>query len=587
MKNSVNFLCALGVSVLCSSVMSVHAASDGKTAPKVQRQEGKLFPPLAEVATHVGPVSDKMLESGATNHNWLMYGGAYDNMRHSPITTLNPKTAPNLKVAWSSPTPRIGTYGASPVVYGGVMYTTGAYANLMALDAKTGNLLWRYEHATPEDIAICCGPATRGVAIKGDTLFMGTHDAQLLAFDRKSGVKKWDVVVVEDYAAGYSITAAPLIVGDAVITGVAGGEYGIRGFIAAYSIDTGEELWRTYTVPSAGDLAAKTWAGTSYELGGAPTWTTGTYDSETDTLFWGTGNPNPDWNGDARKGDNLYADSMLALDPKTGEMKWYFQFTPHNVWDYDGNGHFYLVDTKVKGKNIKALVQANRNGYFYVIDRTNGEFIRATQFLREVNWAKSMGADGRPEVDPAKMPQFEPTERTCPGGLGGTNGAVASSYSPVTGYAYIPTTESCYKFAKSDSGDLVGGMNLGGFPDVVDIREGKAHGDLVALDVATGKIKWRYEDPEPMMGGVMTTKGGVVITSNHAGHAIAFDAKSGKELWRFNMGGVARSQPIAYELDGKTYIALGIGSAPLIDSLTGGRADLPPAGAIFVFSVDS
>ena len=567
------------------------ATSDGKSGAKgdaaAEAPPGELIPPANPVGSSVGPVTDEMLRS-THKDKWLQFGGSYDNSRHSPITSLTPATAKKLKVAWAIPTPKKGTFQTSPIVYGGVMYVTTPYSGLMALDAETGNQLWRYDHNIDQTTTtFCCGPANRGVAIRGDSLIMGTLDAKLMAFDRKTGAILWTSKVHDDPVnQGYSITAAPLVVGDMVFTGIGGGEFGIRGYIDGYDVNSGERKWRFYTVPQAGDEETNTWSGDSYKTGGAPTWTTGNYDPETDTLFWTTGNPSPDWNGDQRKGDNLYSDSVLALDPKTGKKKWHYQFTPHDVWDYDGNSHFFLVDVKIGGKPVKALVQPNRNGFFYIIDRTTGKFIKATKYLEEVNWAKGIDKRGRPIVVSKKKPAEGQTERTCPGGLGGTNGAVSAAYNPNTGLVYAPATESCWKFGKGDPGTLIAGMRLGGFPEAIDIVEGKAHGHLTAIDAATGEIAWRYNDPEPMMAGVLSTQGGVVFTSNHSGKALALNAKTGEELWSFSMGAVARTQPIAYEINGKPYVFMGTGSFGLIDSLTGGRQDLPEGGHVFVFTVE-
>ncbi|MFZ5931337.1 MAG: PQQ-dependent dehydrogenase, methanol/ethanol family [Pseudomonadota bacterium] len=537
----------------------------------------------------VGPeagVTGDMLKAGTSNpESWLMYGGDYTNYRYSPIKGLTPAAVKKLKVAWSFPTGTTGQFETSPVIYGGVMYITTSHNRLMALDAKTGEMLWRYDYALPEGLKVCCGPVNRGVAISGDLVLMVTLDAHILALERRTGIVKWNIEITP-YQDGFAATSAPLIVGDKAITGIAGGEYGVRGFFDAYDIATGKRLWRHYTVPAAGEPGAETWAGDSYKTGGSPTWTTGAYDVETDTLFWTTGNPSPDWNGDLRAGDNLYSNSIIAVDPATGARKWHYQFTPHDVWDYDGNSHIFLVDVDIAGKPVKAVVQPNRNGFFYALDRTTGKFLFAKPYVQELNWAKGFDEAGRPIVDPAAMPQDKPTMRVCPGNLGGLNGAWTATYSPLTKLAYVPSVEGCQNFAKGIVVNVKGIPLLGGMPDPIDVNEGKDHGVLSAIDVATGEIKWRYEDPDPMMGGAMSTAGGVIFSSTLDGHALALDAITGKELWRFRMGGAGRGQPVAYEADGKTYVAIPSGGWAAITALSGGPTNIPEGGQLFVFTVD-
>lgn len=536
----------------------------------------------------VGPeagVTPDMLKAGVKADQWLMYGGGYTNHRHSPDKSLTPAAVKKMKVAWSFPTGTTGQFETSPVIYGGVMYVTTSYNRLFALDAKTGELLWRYDYKLPAGLKVCCGPVNRGVAISGDLVLMVTLDAHLMALDRRTGDVKWDIEIIP-YKDGFSSTSAPLIVGDKVITGIAGGEYGVRGFFDAYEVATGKRLWRHYTVPVAGEPGAESWAGDSYKTGGAPTWTTGAYDVETDTLFWTTGNPSPDWNGDLRAGDNLYSNSILAVDPNTGARKWHYQFTPHDVWDFDGNSHIFLVDAEVDGKPVKAIAQPNRNGFFYVLDRSNGKFLFAKQYTKELNWAKGFDEAGRPIVDAAAKPQEKPTMRVCPGNLGGLNGAWSASYSPQTKMAYVPSVESCQNYAKGIVVSVKGIPLLGGMPNPIDVIQGKDHGVLSAIDVATGAIKWRYEDPDPMMGGAMTTAGGVVFSSTLSGHALALDAVTGKEVWRFRMGGAGRGQPVAYEADGKSFVAIPSGGWSAITALSGGPTNIPEGGQLFVFTVD-
>ncbi len=530
----------------------------------------------------MGPVDSAMLERGLEDPTqWLLYGGNYSNFRHSPIERLTPEAVPNLQVAWSFPTGTDQQFEVSPVVYDGIMYISSSYNRLFALDAASGEALWRYDHPQPPDLLYCCGPVNRGVAISGDAVIMATLDARIIAFHRHTGEILWNTEII-DYHGGYAATGVPLVVGDLAIIGIAGGEYGIRGFFDAYSVATGERVWRHYTVPAAGEPGVETWSGTSYETGGAPTWNQGAYDPETNTLFWTTGNPGPDWNGDVRLGDNLYSDAVIAVDPATGERKWYFQFTPHDVWDYDGNTQIFLIDVIRNGREVKALVQPNRNGYFYILDRTDGSFISAVPYV-QANWA-TIAEDGRPIVNEAAMPTEDPNELVCPSHLGGMNGAWTGALNPGLGLAFIPAVESCEYYQKGITAFVPGQMFLGGLYQLIDVQEGRAFGVLAAIDVATGETRWRYQDPVPLMGGTLSTEGGVVITGNQLGFALAFNADTGEEVWRHRLGGGIRSQPIAYEADGRTFVAIGSGNGRFLES-TGAPDIVPEGGQLFVFEL--
>lgn len=568
----------------------------GLSAPALAQQEQRPsveieLPPLpthwpakAPVGAGAGPVSDAMLRAAPSEANkWLLYGGNYANFRHSPLRSLNPESVKELRVAWAFPTGTLGQFEASPVVYDGVMYVTTSYNRLFALDAGTGALLWRYDHVQPSELRLCCGPVNRGVGIAGDLVLMATLDAQLLAFDRRTGEIRWTARLA-DYRDGYSATSAPLVVRNLAVIGVAGGEYGVRGFFDAYDVGTGKRVWRHYTVPAKGEAGAETWGGDSYKSGGAPAWTSGAWDPQTDTLYWTTGNPSPDWNGDLRAGDNLYSNSLLALEAKTGKRKWHFQFTPHDVWDYDGNTQVFLVDVLRDGKLVKAIAQANRNGFFYLLDRMSGEFLLAKPYVEQLNWA-SIDVAGRPAVNPDALPQLEPEHRICPSNMGGMNGAWSGAYNPHLGLAYIPSVEACQKFAKGIVAFVKGIPYLGGLPDTVDASEGKAYGLLSAIEVDSGEVRWRYRDPQPMMGGALSTAGGVVFTGNLEGFALALDAETGEELWRFRMGGGVRSQPVAYEVDGRPYVAIGSGSFAAMDAFGAGLDRIPEGGHLFVFAL--
>jgi alcohol dehydrogenase (cytochrome c) len=560
-------------------------AAPASPAPEVTA----VLPPLPThwvakppVAADAGPVTPEMLRDPfADRGRWLHYGGDYSGWRHSPIEKLDTSSVRDLRLAWAFPTGMTGQFEASPVVYAGVMYLTSAGNRLFALDARTGALLWRYDHTQPPDLRACCGPVNRGVAIAGDKVLMATLDARLIAFDRRSGEIVWNTEI-EPYADGFAATSAPLVVDNLALIGVGGGEYGIRGFFDAYDVDTGKRVWRHYTIPARGEPGSESWAGDSGGIGGAPTWTTGAYDPASDTVFWTTGNPSPDFNGDLRAGDNLFSDSVLAVDRRTGERRWHFQFTPHDVWDFDGNTHLFLVDVERDGARIPAVVQANRNGFFYVLDRRDGKFLSGTPYV-DVNWA-TLDASGRPIVNAGAHPTETGSERVCPSNMGGMNGAWTGSFDPKLGLVFIPAIESCQTFQKGIAAHVKGMPFIGGLPTAVDVLAGKAWGHVSAIDAATGEIRWRYRDPLPMMAGALSTAGGVVFTGTLSGEALALDSRTGDVVWRQRIGGGVRSQPIAYELDGRPYVAIGAGSWATIDAYISGYDRMPEGGHLFVFT---
>ncbi len=557
-------------------------------ATRAQEGSSSHWTNSASVGTGLGPVDTAALAATPRNNaEWLHYGGNHAGWRHSPIASLTPETVGSLQVAWAFQTGTTGQLEANPLVYDGVMYTTSAYNRLFALDAETGAVIWRYDYSQPDDLRICCGPANRGVAIAGDAIIMGTLDAHIVALHRKTGELLWDTEIAP-HADGFSATSAPLALGaDRVAIGVGGGEYGARCFVDVYDTKTGERVWRLYTIPAAGEPGVETWSGNSWETGGAPTWGLGAYEPETDILYWPTGNPAPDWNGDLRKGDNLYSDSILAIDATNGALKWHFQATPHDVWDYDGNSEIWLVDIEHEGEPRKALVQANRNGFFYILDRTTGEFLRATTYVDKINWASGVDDTGRPIPNPGRVPvpKSEGNVLICPGIAGGNNAAYAGSVNPDLGLAYVPSIESCHYIEKGESVFVKGVPFFGGWFSSPERDSGEAYGNIVAIDVNTGERRWTHREKLPVMAGTLSTAGGVVITGNAEGHALAFDAKTGKELWRFSTGSGIRSQPMAYELDGETYVAIGSGGGGLVQEIVGSPTSLPYGSTLFVFKL--
>jgi len=542
-------------------------------------EDKKKLPDLKPVT------AERLLKGTNDTANWLQYGGNYEGWRFSPLTDINKQNVKKLQVAWVFQTGIPGQLQASPVVADGVLYLTSADNHLFALDAVTGDPLWKYDHPLPNDLRICCGPGNRGVAIAGDKVFMATLDARLVALDRKTGTVVWNTQI-EDHKVGYSATLAPLVVKDKVVVGVAGGEYGVRGFIDAYDVKTGERKWRRYTIPIEGEPGVETWEGDSWKNGGGPPWVTGVYDPEMNVLFWATGNPSPDWNGDSRKGDNLYTNSVLALDPESGEMKWHFQFTPHDEWDYDGNTGLFLLDVQSNGQTVKALAQPNRNGFLYVLDRATGKFLHGASYVEQLNWAKGLDENGRPMVDPEFVPMAGGNPKfICPGNVGGQNGSFSATYSPQTKNIYIPVIESCGKMEKAEAVFIQGNPFWGGGPGTTQGNDGSSYGHLSAIDPSTGQIKWRYKDKYPLIGGALATAGGLVFTGNQTGYAIALDDATGKELWKFQTGSAVRGQPITYKISGKQYVAVPSGGGGLVVEIVGQYPYTTKGSALVVFAL--
>jgi alcohol dehydrogenase (cytochrome c) len=434
------------------------------------------------------------------------------------------------------------------------MFLTIPPNRLVALDTVTGRELWSQQWELPSDIKICCGGQNRGVALADSKVFVGTLDDRLLAFDAATGKQVWSALLTPDYRLGYAITSAPLVVKDKVIIGTSGGEYGTRGFLDAYDVATGKRVWRIYTIPGPGERGHETWGGDSWKVGGAAPWLTGSYDQELNLLYWGTGNPAPTNNVDARSGDNLYADSVLAIDPDTGALRWYFQFTPQDAFGWDAAQIPVLVDLEFKGQPRRVLAWANRNGFYYLLDRRTGEFLMATPYV-EQTWASKIGPDGRPEL----RPEARPTEKGVlvhPGEEGGTNWW-SSSYSPVTRLLYVPVLDMPMIYVKGNATYRTGEFYFGGSHVGVP---GKEHATgVVAIDVQSGKIAWRRELGRRLdigtMGGLLSTSTGMVFVGD-ARIFRALDATTGDVLWAQDLGGPIKAAPLSYSVDGKQRITV-------------------------------
>ncbi len=487
--------------------------------------------------------------------NWLTYSGNYSAHRHSPLKQITALNVARLRPVWVHQISRLDKFETTPLVADGVMYISESPSNVTALDTRTGRTLWRYRRTLPRDLRLCCGQVNRGVALLDDLVFVGTVDAHLVALDSKSGVVRWDATVA-DYKTGHSITVAPLAVKDKIIVGIAGGEFGVRGFIDAYSAKTGERAWRFWTIPAPGEPGSETWAGESWKTGSATTWVTGAYDSESNTVFWGTGNPGPDWNGEVRLGDNLYSDSLVALDGDTGKLKWHFQFTPHDVHDWDATEVPVLAEAVVRGQKRKVVLFANRNGFYYVLDRASGQYLQGKAFIHQT-WAKDLDDSGRPVRLPNTFPSVEGT-KVYPSVPGATNW-FSPSYSPQTNLFYVAAREEGSVYHMGEADYKAGALFHGGGERYVPGEEG--WGAIRALEPATGAMKWEYRLHSPPWAGVLSTAGGLVFGGTNEGMLFALDATAGKQLWRFQTGGMVASNAISYLSGGKQHIAMAAGNA--------------------------
>jgi len=494
---------------------------------------------------------ERLLESAKEPQNWLMYSGDYAGRRYSRLDQINTKNAASLVPKWAYQTMAGGKFETTSLVVDGVLYATGADDRAFALDARSGRPIWQYQRSLPPDIRPCCGRVNRGMAILGDKVFLGTLDAHVIALDTKTGNVAWDVGT-SDYSKGYSITLAPLVINHLVLIGVSGGEYGIRGFIDAYDAATGARKWRFYTIPGPGEPGHETWEGDSWKIGGAPAWITGTYDPATNTTFWTTGNPSPSNRGQGREGDNLYSNSLLALDPDTGKLKWYFQFTKHDEHDYDATQVPVLVDDGDR----RLIVQANRNGFFYVIDRSSGKLLSATPYGR-VTWSNTKDASGVPIERKEASPTLTGVP-VCPGAIGATNW-MSPTYDPQTKLFYVTAREQCDIFSTAPQPYEAGHAFYGSayFPN--DDAQ-PFWGAVRALDPATSQIKWELKHLSPSWSGVLSTAGGLVFTGDAEGNFMALDAASGKILWHFQCGASVYASPMSYAIDGKQYVAVAAGA---------------------------
>jgi len=545
---------------------------------------------------------ERLVKADQEPGNWLTYSNSYNSWRFSRLDQINTQTVKNLHVKWLFQARSPDKFETTPLVVDGIMYLTRPENDVFAIDAATGRVLWTYSHKNPERTYNCCGKVNRGLAIMGNRLFMNTLDMHLIAIDAKSGRELWKTEII-DYTAsgGYAATGAPLAVKDKVIVGMAGGEHSISGFLDAYDVATGKHLWRFHTIPQPGEPNFGTWAGDSWKTGGVATWNNGSYDPETNTVYWGTSNPWPDYNGDSRAGDNLYSCSILALDANTGKLKWHYQLTPHDTHDWDATQIPILLDGQFRGRPRKLMAWAARNGFYYLLDRNTGEFLLAKNFVRQT-WAKGFDDKGRPQVIPGNDPTPEGIDTVFPGVDGGANW-MSHSYSPLTRLLYVFAREERRVFTKneirhaaegnnaaptglaaigiaSDSASAGrGGRGAGSPPNNgifgaggnlppgaagagrgrVRFAPEESWGKVAAIDPLSGDTKWEHKVLSPPWGGVMATAGNLVFGGTVEGVIFALDARTGERLWHFSANDRVYASPISFLANGKQYVSLAVG----------------------------
>ncbi|MCH2253421.1 MAG: PQQ-dependent dehydrogenase, methanol/ethanol family [Vicinamibacterales bacterium] len=508
----------------------------------------------AQQAPSSGPTFQQLLDGFADPSQWPTFSGDYTGRRHSPLTQITPENAHRLTAQWTFQTGTVTRgrgFETTPLVWDGVLYVTGSNNYAWALDARTGRPFWQYRRELPDDLTYGrSAPVNRGFGMLGDLLFMVTLDAHVLALDRATGTVQWEAELA-DYHVGYAATMAPLVVGDKVIVGISGGEYATKGFIDAYDPETGERHWRFYTIPGPDEPGGDTWPFTGVrERGGGGTWMTGSYDPELNLIYWGTGNPNPDYYGDDRLGDNLFTTSLVAIDADTGLLQWHYQFTPHDINDWDSNHVPVQADIMWEGRPRKVVMVANRNGFFYVLDRVTGELLLGKPFT-DTTWAREIGPDGRPIV------LNDGSDGCLPDYWGGTN-FMPPSFDPVRGLFFVTARETCATFIPQKPEFEPGRASSGG---TVWVDRDQAYGALRAIDVRTGERRWEFRYPTPTLAGVLSTAAGVVFAGDNEGNFMAFDAETGENLWHYPTGSsIWGAAAMTHMLDGRQHVLIPSGT---------------------------
>ena len=550
----------------------------GKPLADWDSSRARRAPPVARTVT-----AERIRRAReAEPHNWLTYYGGYDAWRHSPLAQVTRANVATLRTAWTfqfsplglTPSPQAYSLEAAPIVVDGVMYVTGFEGYVWALDAATGRLLWQYQHSIPIDVALCCGNVNRGAAVAHGLVLFATLNGQLVALDAETGARRWQVPFA-DVRAGESATGAPLVVKELVLVGASGGVYGTRGHLDAFDVRTGRRAWRRYTVPKPGEPGSETWSGDAWARGGGATWITGSYDPELDLVYWGTGNPGPLFDGRVRPGSNLYTSGMVALDPDDGTIRWHYQWTPHDVWDYDGTNENILLD--LGGR--KLLAHFDRNGHLFILDRTNGALVRVQRFGSRVTWGTIDSLTGR--VTPQRVPTPEGTE-ICPGPAGAKEWPHAT-WSPRTRLLYVPTIEDgCAKYTLGPTRFREGLAYFGG---EADARAHPPRGAVKAYDPATGRLAWEWRSPYPVVASLLSTAGDLVFVGEADGHLNALDAHTGAPLWRTNTGNGIHSNPVAYAVGGRQYVAVPNGWGGWIDGYAPQLFGAKRGTAVHVFAL--
>lgn len=550
--------------------------------------------PMPDVLQKYAPVTDARLRQ-PEDANWLLFRRTYDGWGYSPLSQITPSNVSRLQLVWSFATGQVEGHQAPPIVNNGVMFVATPGNQVIAIEAKTGNVLWRYKRPLPEDLTNL-HPTSRGVGLYGDKIFFASADAILVALDAKTGKEVWTTKVAE-YKNGYYTSIMPLVANGKVMMGTSGGELGVRGFVAAYDPETGKEAWRTFMVPEPGQPGSETWPqGDQWKTGGGSIWVPGTYDPDTDLAFWGTGNGGP-WMGDQRPGDNLYTSSVVALDGKTGQIKGHFQYHQNDSWDWDEVSPPILVDYKFGDKTVKGLVDVARDGYLWQLERTAGKinFITAQNFVSHNVFKGVEPNTGRPIVDPDHKPGTDKLATFCPSLWGGKDWPPAA-YSPKTRLIYIPANENLCTELNAERPKYVAGERYTGVTtNVLRIRAGADHiGELQAWDLDTSKRVWTTNLPSENWGPVLATGGDVLFSGGTADRLFrAFDAKTGKVLWQYPTLSGVNGVPVSFSVDGEQYIAVqsgwGVDAARMqgrLDLLFPGQyPDVPPGGAVYVFAV--
>jgi len=505
--------------------------------------------------------SQRLIDAAKEPHNWLIYSGTYNAWRYSPLDQINKTNIKRLVPVWTFQTGKIdGGFSCTPLIADGVIYITSPSNRVFALDAVTGKELWHYYYPVPKEFGLIYGPWNRGVALGYGLVFMGTIDNSLVALDAKTGAEVWKVNIESMQQCGCNITGAPLVVKDKVIVGVTGGDSAHRGYLNAFDAKTGKRAWRFWTIPGPGEKGHETWVGDSWKHGGGATWMTGSYDPELNLVYWGVGNPAADFYGEARKGTNLYTDCIIALDADSGQLKWHYQQIPHDVWDWDAAYESVLLDLPVKGVMRKLLVNPNKGGYTWVLDRTNGKFVNAWPLAETINWIKGIDAEGnllgRNEPPPGK-----PT-LICPS-IGGGRSWNHAAYSPRTGFFYQTGIEWCQTLTVQQEDPKPGSTFFGGVFELRKPPSGEAWSHFDAYDPVTGKKHWTYKSKYPLLASALATGSDLVFTGDPEGFFFALDAQTGHKLWSFSTGSGHRGSPMTYSVNGRQYIVVpsGWGSA--------------------------